>query len=339
MRLAEFDYPLDPERIAQHPLPQRDQSRLLVLHRDSGAVEHRRFCDLGEYLTDRDALVLNNTRVIPARLRGHKEPTGGAVEVLLLRRIDGDRWEALVKGKVRKGSWIRFDPGCRGEIVEEREGTRILRLESSEDWKTVLDRIGEIPLPPYIRRDSSAEDRETYQTVYASREGAVAAPTVGLHFTESMLRDLESRGVGLIYVTLHVGAGTFRPVREEEAIEKHTMDPEAFEIDEKAAEAVRRVRRDGGRIVAVGTTAVRVLESSWGEDGPRPARGETRLFIYPGYVFRGVDALLTNFHLPRTTLLMLAAAFGGKDPVMRAYREAVEAGYRFYSYGDAMLIL
>lgn len=338
MFLSDFDYPLDPARIAQSPLPHRDDSRLMILHRAPERIEHTRFSDICDHLRPEDVLVLNDTRVIPARLLGRKVPTGGAVEVLLTRRYEDDLWGAIVGGRVRKGTRICFDEACFGEVVEEGENQKILRLEYTGSWSELLDRLGSVPLPPYIERVPVAEDRERYQTVYSRREGAVAAPTAGLHFTNGLLNRLKEKGISLAFVTLHVGPGTFRPVRET-VIEKHDMDPEGYEIGEEAVAVIRKAREAGGRIVAVGTTTVRVLETVAGDNGQlRPARGESRLFIYPGFPFRWVDALVTNFHLPRSTLLMLVSAFAGRDRAMGAYAEAAALDYRFYSYGDAMMI-
>jgi S-adenosylmethionine:tRNA ribosyltransferase-isomerase len=301
-------------------------------------MEHRRFVDLQDYLTPEDVVVLNNTRVIPARLTGKKEATGGKVDLLLLRGHGRDEWEVLVEGKVRKGTRIVFDEDCSGVVLEDLGFIKRFRMDYRGEWPDVLDRIGRIPLPPYIQRDDTPEDRIRYQTVFASRDGAVAAPTAGLHFTEEILQNLTTRGVSLVYVTLHVGGGTFRPVREE-VIERHVLDPEVFEVGPSAADAVCRARDIGGRVFAVGTTAVRALETAGADGRVTPMGGETALFAYPGYRFRVVDALVTNFHLPKTTLLMLVAAFAGKELVMEAYREAMAMKYRFYSYGDAMLVL
>jgi S-adenosylmethionine:tRNA ribosyltransferase-isomerase len=339
---SEFDYDLPPELIAQRPIEPRDASRLLVVDRAAGALTHRRFTDLPEYLRPGDVLVANESRVIPARLRARKEPTGGQVEILLLARQDDLRWEALAKGR-------RFLPGQRfrvrgpggeagpaGTVEEVTEaGGRILRFD--EPLEPYLGRVGETPLPPYIHEPLA--DPERYQTVYARVQGSAAAPTAGLHFTPSLVRRIEEAGVGWTSVVLHIGLDTFRPVTEE-TVEAHRIHSEYGVLSAAAAERVNVARSRGGRVIAVGTTAVRVLETAAGEDGRvAPWEGHTRLFIYPGYRFRAVDALVTNFHLPRSSLLMLVSAFAGTDFVRRAYREAVAARYRFYSFGDSMLIL
>ena len=283
--------------------------------------------------------MLNDTRVVPARLLGRKDRTGGAVEVLLLKQCGPDRWETIVRGRVRTGSRIVFDPSCTGEVVEDLGPRKVIRMEYEGEWDRILSVIGRIPLPPYIRRERFEEDRERYQTVYGVHEGAVAAPTAGLHFTEETLRALRARGVDISFVTLHVGEGTFRPVREMGVVEDHPMEAERYNIGAGTVEAVQNAKGAGGRVVAVGTTTVRVLETATHDGRLTPEQGETRLFIYPGYRFRAVDALLTNFHLPRTTLFMLVTGFAAKDFILRAYREAMNLHYRFYSYGDAMLIL
>ncbi len=339
LRIEEFDYELPPDRIAQEPVEPRDAARLLVLHRSTGEMEHRIFRDLPRYLRPGDALVVNESRVLPARLRGRRQPTGGKVELLLLRELAPDRWEALGRpGKrLRPGTRVAFGEGRLEGTVEEvtEAGTRIVRF--SAPVRPLLSELGEVPLPPYIHRP--LEDPERYQTVYARPEGSAAAPTAGLHFTPRLLAELEGMGVQIHRVVLHVGIDTFRPLPEGE-VEGHRMHAEWIRIDAETAEALNRVRAQGGRIVAVGTTSVRVLETAADEAGRlRPFEGWTRLFIYPGYRFRAVDALITNFHLPRTTLILLVAAFAGRERVLRAYREAVARGYRFYSFGDAMLIL
>jgi S-adenosylmethionine:tRNA ribosyltransferase-isomerase len=311
----------------------------MVLHRDTGRMEHRYFFELPEVLKPPDVLVLNDTRVIPARLSGRKDGTGGAVEVLLLKQRGPDLWEAMVRGKVVAGSRIVFDPSCAGDVVEDLGPRKVIRMEYEGEWDRVLSAIGRVPLPPYIRREPCDNDRERYQTVYGVHEGAVAAPTAGLHFTEETFRALRARGVGISFVTLHVGEGTFRPVREGGAVEDHPVEAECYEIGLGTVEAVHKAKEAGGRVVAVGTTTTRVLETATHDGRLTPAQGETRLFIYPGYRFRAADALLTNFHLPKTTLLMLVMAFAGRDFILRAYREAMNLNYRFYSYGDAMLIL
>lgn len=348
MRLDEFDYELPPERIAQRPAARRSESRLLVLDRDSGATAHRRFSGLPAMIRPGDLLVLNDTRVLPARLVGAKA-SGGRVELLLLERLgseaDGERWRCWIKAsrKPPTGAEIRFPGELAGRVLS-REGknwTVLLRAER-RTVSAALAEVGRMPLPPYIRRPddepSPVDDRSRYQTVYARRDGAVAAPTAGLHFTREVLDEIAARGVETAFVTLHVGPGTFEPV-EVSRVEEHRMHSERYEIGEATAAAVRRARERGGRVVAVGTTVVRTLEWCAEERGTvRAARGECDLFIRPGYRFQVVDALLTNFHLPRSTLVMLVSAFAGRTRLLDAYREAVEREYRFYSYGDAMFI-
>jgi S-adenosylmethionine:tRNA ribosyltransferase-isomerase len=341
VRLAEFDYDLPPELIAQEPVEPRDASRLLVVHRESGRFEHVIFRDLPGYLKSGDCLVLNQTRVIPARLIGRRVPTGGAAELLLLRRLDRDRWEALVRPgrRLKPGARISFAGGRLEAVVEGRvaEGARLVRFEYQGIFEEILDHLGRVPLPPYITRELA--DDERYQTVYATVRGASAAPTAGLHFTPELLEGCRRMGVGTAYLTLHIGLGTFRPIREE-VIEEHQMHEEYFELGAEAADLVNATRRNGGRVVAVGTTAVRTLETVAAEDGlVRPAAGMTDKYIYPGYRFRAVDAMVTNFHLPKSSLILLVSAFAGRDLIMRAYADAVTRRYRFFSFGDAMLIL
>ena len=358
MRTADFHYPLPPELIAQRPAPRRDAARLLVLHRRAGRLEHRRFPDLLEYLRAGDVLVLNDSRVIPARLRARKPASGGAVEVLLCEEAaPNDWWVMLRPGKrVRAGTRLEFCPARPGTgqrlaaTVRAKNAEGLYRLVfEGGDVRAVLEDFGEVPLPPYIERAGVPlpEDRERYQTVYARPPGSVAAPTAGLHFTAELLEAIRARGVAVHFVTLHVGLGTFAPVKAAR-VEDHVMHEEAYELPESTAAAVNAARAAGRRVVAVGTTSVRVLESAAAAGpGDRLAagRGRTRLFIYPPYRFRVVDALLTNFHLPESTLLMLVCAFAapgetaGRELVLRAYAEAVRERYRFFSYGDAMLLL
>jgi len=346
LQVSDFDYDLPPALIAQHPAARRDESRLLVLHRESGAVEHRRFRHVVEYLGSGDLLVLNDTRVIPARLVGRR-PTGGRLEVLLIAP-EGEVWRAMLKGsaRVKLGECLAFEGGALTATFYGRlpDGQVHLAFPMSHDeLLATLERVGRAPLPPYIRRppegDAEREaDLARYQTVYARRPGAVAAPTAGLHFTPEVFAALEARGVRRATLTLHVGLGTFKPVTAER-IEDHAMHAEWFELPAEAAEAVAEARAAGRRVVAVGTTATRVLETA-ARQGPWGARsGWTDLFITPGFEFRAVDALITNFHLPRSTLLMLVAAFAGRERVLATYEGAKRLGYRFYSYGDAMLIL
>ena len=328
MLTRDFDYELPEERIAQEPAP-RGESRLLVLDAE-GPERHRRVRDLPALLRPGDLLVLNDTRVIPARLYGRRGE--GRMEVLLVEKLDEREWEALVRPgrRARPGTVIVFED-LSAEVIDKREDR--YRLRFSEPVEPHLDRLGHVPLPPYIHRPDEASDRERYQTVFARTPGAIAAPTAGLHFSEELLEEIAAAGIGIARVTLHVGIGTFKPVSAER-VEDHRMDRERYEVSEETAEAIRRIRESGGRIVAVGTTVVRTLESCGGEAGS----GSTDLFITPGFRFRVVDVLLTNFHLPRSTLLMLVSAFAGRERVLAAYDEAIREGYRFYSYGDAMLL-
>ncbi len=355
--ISDFDYHLPPERIAQTPIEPRDHARMMVLHRDSGEMEHKHVYDLVDYLRPGDLLVLNDTRVIPARLLGQKE-TGGQAEVFLLKELEDGRWEALVKGKnLIPGKRVLISseegPAVTAFIDEDLGGPRrIVRFD--QDITYLLDDLGEIPLPPYIH--TQLDDPERYQTIYGRREGAVAAPTAGLHFTPDLLMDLRARGIQFAYVTLHVGLGTFQPVKEANALD-HKMHSEWMELNAHTARLINDTRLAGGRIVAVGTTSVRVLETAakiaLGLEPSDPAppnlvcgwktvaawTGETDLFIYPGHHFRAVDVMFTNFHLPKSTLLMLVSAFAGRETILQAYEEAIREGYRFFSFGDAMLIL
>jgi len=340
MKTSDFYYELPQELIAQEPLEKRNSSRLLVLDRNNGAIEHRIFTELNEYLKKGDCLVLNDTRVIPARLLGEREDTGGKIEFVLLRQIEADLWEVILKpGKRAKpGSRFVFGNGeLRAQVIEVIEGgNRIVRFEYDGIFQEVLDRVGIIPLPPYITKDLN--DSERYQTVYSKYRGSAAAPTAGLHFTIDMLEELRQQGIELAYLTLHVGLGTFRPVKAEN-VEEHVMHSEYYILNETAAQTINKARKDGGRIIAVGTTSCRVLETVSGANGEvKPSQGWTDIFIYPGYRFKIVDALITNFHLPESTLIMLVSAFAGKDNIMKAYNSAVEQKYRFFSFGDAMLI-
>ena len=364
MKLSDFDYNLPKELIAQYPVEKRDESRMLVLHRDSGRIEHRIFKDLIEYLNPGDMLVANNTKVVPARLIGRKA-TGGKVEILVLDSARmfsqsarsnsnsnrAEEYEVLVKPArgCKVGSKLVFEKGKLKAVVARVEnGRRFLKFDCNGDLKIMLDRLGQMPLPPYIKRDTVDSDAERYQTVYAVKDGAVAAPTAGLHFTKKLLEDISKKGIDVEYVTLHVGYGTFKPVKSED-IREHKMEKEYFEIEE---EVINKLKNEKGRIIAVGTTSCRVLETvaakftlSEAEQALQLQQGQTNLFIYPGYKFKAVDGLLTNFHLPKTTLLMLAAAFCGVGAVsdrsllFKVYEEAIKERYRFYSYGDAMLIV
>jgi S-adenosylmethionine:tRNA ribosyltransferase-isomerase len=345
--VSDFDFHLPEELIAQEAAP-RGKSRLLVLHRSIGTLEDATVADLPRFLETGDLLVVNNTRVIAARLLGHRDPSGGAVECLLIRHVGDDLWEALMHPgqKLKPGARVRFEgePGVlRGEVLDRHFfGRRTIRLEA-QDQKPVdalIDALGHVPLPPYIKRADRPEDRERYQTVFARERGSVAAPTAGLHFTDSMLAELDARGVERVEITLHVGYGTFKPVRTER-VESHVVDPEHYEISRAAASTLNAALDAGRRVVAAGTTTTRALEDAAVRGGGRIPAGaaEATTFIYPGFEFRVISGLFTNFHLPKSSLLMLVAAFGGRDRVLAAYRHAVAEGYRFYSYGDAMLVI
>lgn len=340
-RTSDYDYELPTDRIAQIPLALRDASRLLTVDRATGTIAHRAFTDLASLIAPGDALVLNTSRVLRARLLGTRD-SGAPGEVLLLRPLADGSWEAMVSpgGKLRPGRTLHIAAGFDVEIVSITDRrTRIVRLRTEGDASEAIERHGHIPLPPYISRADTAADAERYQTVYAREKGSVAAPTAGLHMTNEILAQLESKGVLRVNVVLHVGAGTFKPVEVDDPA-LHAMHEEWFEISEESARTLNETRARGGRIWALGTTSARALESAVSADGRFAAmRGETRLFVRPPYTFRGVDKLITNFHLPRSTLMMLVAALAGYDLTMRAYGEAVDAGYRFYSYGDAMVVL
>jgi S-adenosylmethionine:tRNA ribosyltransferase-isomerase len=344
-RTADFDYPLPDELIADRPADRRDASRLLVLDRGAGTISDHRFTDLIDFLQAGDAVVVNDTRVFPARLLGRK-PTGARAEILLLRSLsdeDGGRvWQALVRpgGKLKPGRDVDVGDGFRVRIEDSfADGSRRVRLEGEGDPWDLIERHGLVPLPPYIRRESDDRDRARYQTVYARERGSVAAPTAGLHFSGELLEAIESAGVSVARITLHIGVGTFRPVGAER-VEDHRMHPERFEVSDSTARLLNRTREGGGRVWAVGTTSVRSLESAASDAGEyRAASGWTDLFIRPPHSFRGVDGLLTNFHLPRSSLLMLVAAFAGRELVLEAYLHAIAGRYRFYSYGDAMLVV
>jgi S-adenosylmethionine:tRNA ribosyltransferase-isomerase len=340
-RLSDFDYELPPEQIAQHPLPDRSASRLLVLDRASGETRHLHFRDLPELIPPRDLLVLNTSRVIPARLHGKRE-RGQVAELLLVRELPDETWLAMGHpgGKLKPGRRVTFGDDSAVEILEVLGGgLRKVRFVGSLDARATLERYGEVPLPPYIRRPPNRDDRERYQTVYAAHDGSVAAPTAGLHFTTELLAQIHERRILVTALDLHVGPGTFKPV-ETDDLDAHTMHPEVYEIVAGAANWVNKVKDVGSKVWAVGTTVVRALESAVDARGEvRPGTRETSLFIRPPYVFKIVNHLITNFHLPRSTLLMLVCAFGGYERVMNAYHEAVKQGYRFYSYGDAMVII
>ena len=335
MKTADFDYHLPQELIALYPLQRREESRLMVLLRKEQKVEHRRFYELPEFLREGDVVVLNNTKVIPARLFG-KTDAGKEFEVLLEERVNPRLWKGIMKNP-KHGMTIQFNGGLKGKVLRDGKDRWLVEFEEIAD--DYIERFGKMPLPPYIRREPEEWDRIFYQTVYAKIEGAIAAPTAGLHFTERLLDEIHKKGVEIQYVTLHIGAGTFKPVKTDD-IRKHNIHPEHKEIPEQTALAVCRAKRERRRIIAVGTTVVRALESSVDEIGSlQPAIGLTELFIYPSFQFRIVDGLITNFHLPRSTLLVLVSAFAGREFILEAYKEAKKEGYRFLSYGDAMLIL
>lgn len=341
MNVKDFDYYLPEELIAQDPLEDRSSSRLMVLNPENGAVEHRIFRDVVEYLKPGDCLVINNTKVIPARLFGVKEGTEAKIEILLLKRHQGDVWETLVKpGKKAKiGTKIQFGDGLLvGEVVDiVEEGNRLIRFEYEGIFEEVLDQLGQMPLPPYITHQ--LKDKNRYQTVYAKYDGSAAAPTAGLHFTPQLLQQIRDMGVEIAEVTLHVGLGTFRPVKVENVLDHH-MHSEFYQVTQEAADKINRAHAKGHRVIAVGTTSTRTLESAAGEDGILTEKsGWTDIFIYPGYQFKVIDGLITNFHLPQSTLVMLVSALAGREHVLHAYEEAVKEKYRFFSFGDAMLIL
>ncbi|MBY6917193.1 tRNA preQ1(34) S-adenosylmethionine ribosyltransferase-isomerase QueA [Clostridium botulinum] len=340
MNVKDFDFYLPEELIAQHPLEKRDTSRLMVLDKETGEISHKNFYDIIDYLNEGDTLVLNNTRVMPARLIGEKEGTGGKIEFLLLKRVDKDRWECLAKpGKsARVGRRFTFGDGkLKAEVVEVKEnGNRIVEFYYEGIFEEVLDSLGEMPLPPYIHE--RLEDRERYQTVYSKENGSAAAPTAGLHFTEELLHKIKEKGINISYVTLHVGLGTFRPVKVE-TIEDHEMHSEYYHLSKEDAEVINETKKRGNRVISVGTTSTRTLETIADEDGNvKETSGWTNIFIYPGYKFKVVDRLITNFHLPESTLIMLVSTLAGKEHVMNAYEEAVKERYRFFSFGDAMFI-
>ncbi|MDO4649753.1 MAG: tRNA preQ1(34) S-adenosylmethionine ribosyltransferase-isomerase QueA [Eubacteriales bacterium] len=341
MRTADFYFDLPEEQIAQDPLEDRSSSRLMHLHKEDGSLEHRHFRDIVEYLNPGDCIVVNDTKVIPARLYGHKSETGALIEILLLKRMENDVWECLVKPgkKAREGAVIEFGNGIlKGEIIKiAEEGNRWIKFTYEGIFEEILDQLGEMPLPPYITH--KLQDKNRYQTVYAKNEGSAAAPTAGLHFTKELLQQVKEKGVNIAHVTLHVGLGTFRPVKVDD-VESHHMHSEFYVVEEDQAKLINDTKKAGGRVIAVGTTSCRTLESATGEDGILKAgSGWTEIFIYPGYQFKMIDALITNFHLPESTLLMLVSALAGKEKIMHAYEVAVKEKYRFFSFGDAMLII
>ena len=339
MKVSEFDYDLPEELIAQVPIKKRDESRLMVLDRKNKTIEHKKFKDIIEYLEPGDVLVRNNTKVLPARLYGRKE-TGAKVEFLLLNNIEGDIWECIVRpgNKLHSGAKVIFGDGIlKAEVIDTMEGgTRKVKFSYNGIFNEILDKIGLMPLPPYIHE--SLKDNDRYQTVYAKYEGSAAAPTAGLHFTDDLLKKLEEKGVIIANVTLHVGIGTFRPVKEEN-VEEHKMHTEHFYIKKEDVEKINNAKKNKKRVIAVGTTSCRVLETIADENGlVKETEGDTGIYIYPGYKFKCLDGLITNFHLPQSTLLMLVSALAGKEYIMEAYKEAVKEKYRFFSFGDAMLI-
>lgn len=339
MQLSEFDFPFDSSLIAAHPTHPRDHARLLILHRLDRSFAHRRVDELPDLLESGDLLVVNNTKVVAARVSGRKRPSGGKVEILFVKDLGDAIWEVLIKGTFRAGQIIEMGTGVVAVVVERGAIRTTVRVESSIPLSEWLREYGRMPLPPYVKRAPTDQDREWYQTLFARHEGAIAAPTAGLHFTSKLLAQLQQRGVGLTTVTLHVGVGTFKPVTVD-VIEDHRMGAEWIDVGAEAVRAIEQARATGRRIIAVGTTVVRALETAVRADGQiQPYRGETDMFVTPGFSFKVVDALLTNFHLPRTTLLMLVSALAGTEYLRQAYAEAVRERYRFYSYGDAMLIL
>ena len=340
MKTSDFAFDLPEELIAQDPLEDRSSSRLMLLDKNTGEISHRIFHDIKNYLKPGDCLVINDTKVIPARLLGQKEGTGAHIEILLLKRKEDDVWETLVKPgkKCRPGARILFGDGeLKAEILEILpDGNRHVKFYYEGIFEEVLDRLGQMPLPPYITHQ--LKDKDRYQTVYARYEGSAAAPTAGLHFTRELLEQIEQMGVNIARVTLHVGLGTFRPVKVDNVLEHH-MHSEAYQVTEEAADLINRTKKEGGRIISVGTTSTRTLESVASDDGQVHAgSGDTEIFIYPGYQFKVIDGLITNFHLPESTLLMLVSALAGRDHILHAYSEAVKERYRFFSFGDAMFI-
>lgn len=338
MDLSEFDFPFDPNLIASEPILPRDRAKMLVLDPTTRSLTHRIVADLPDLLLPGDVLVVNDTKVRSARVLGRRLSSGAPVEILFVKEVADRTWDVLMKGKWKPGEIVEVGPEARIVVAAREPGRTVVEVEGATSVTQFFQQYGRMPLPPYIKRAPNDQDREWYQTLFAQKEGAIAAPTAGLHFTPELLSRLKSKGIGLAKVTLHVGIGTFKPVTVER-VEDHRMGAEWVDVDEDAVCAIEQTRRTGGRIVGVGTTVVRALESAARQQGElRPYRGETGLFITPGFRFRAVDALITNFHLPKTTLLMLVSAFGGIDLLRQAYAEAVGARYRFYSYGDAMFI-
>lgn len=343
MDVNDFDYELPEELIAQKPSDKRDECRLLVMHRDTDKIEHKHFYDVLDYLNEGDCLVLNDSKVIPARIFGVKKDTGANIEFLLSKRVDGDRWETLVRPgrRLKPGDEVVFGDGKLVATIEDfgDEGTRIVSFKYDGIFMEVLEEIGSMPLPPYIERAATDEDKDRYQNVYAVNEGSVACPTAGLHWTPELLEKAKAKGVKLAFVTLHVGIGTFRPVKVDK-VEDHKMHFEEYTVSKEAADIINNTRKAGGRIICVGTTATRTLESATDENGILHAgSGSTGIFIYPGYKYKMVDCLITNFHLPKSTLIMLVSALYDREKVLAAYKEAVNERYKFFSYGDACLII
>ncbi len=341
MQVSDFDYYLPEELIAQTPSPIRDEARLLVYNRELDTITHTKYKNMVDYINPEDCIVLNNTRVLPARLLGNKKDSGGKVEFVLLKNLGDDKWEVLVNPgrRIQPGHIIEFGNGLLvAEIVERcPDGNRIVKFKYDGIWQEVLDKVGTMPLPPYIH--TTLEDRERYQTVYSKIEGSAAAPTAGLNFSNDMLEALKSKGTAIAYTTLHIGLGTFRPVKVEK-IEDHDMHSEYYHMDEETAALINARRANGGRIICVGTTSCRVLETVTDDNGiVHPGEGNTQIFIYPGYKFKAVDALVTNFHLPKSTLLMLVSAFAGRDNALKFYEEAIKERYRFFSFGDTSFII
>lgn len=340
MKVTDFDFYLPEELIAQCPLEKRDEARLMLLDKNTGEIEHKIFKDIIDYLESGDCLVLNDTRVLPARLIGSKENTGGKIEFLLLKRIDKDKWETLVKPGKRAQVGTRFvfgDGELKAEVVSvEEDGNRIVKFEYEGIFEEVLDELGQMPLPPYIKE--KLEDKEMYQTVYSKEQGSAAAPTAGLHFTEELLKKIEEKGVNIAFLTLHVGLGTFRPVKVEN-IQDHNMHSEYYTMSKETADIINKTKKSGKKVIAVGTTSCRTLETIGNDKGEvREQSGWTDIFIYPGYKYKVVDKLITNFHLPESTLIMLVSALAGREKIMNAYNTAVKERYRFFSFGDAMFI-
>ncbi len=338
MNLSDFNFPFDPSLVAKYPVHPRDHARLLVLKRQQGQIVDRQVKDLPDILRPGDLLVVNDTKVIPARLCGKKVTSGGRIDMLFVKAINDTHAEVLMKGRVGVGQLVEFQDAVQAEVVEKRHGRTVIKWLGPGTIHTYVQQYGEMPLPPYLKRDPALQDREDYQTMFAKVEGAVAAPTASLHFTPQLLQALSEEGIRCVTITLHVGLGTFQPVKTE-VVEQHTMHSEWFDVSEEVVKQIQEVRKTGGRVVAVGTTVARSLESAVNEEGQvRSGSGETQLFILPGYQFKVVDVLMTNFHFPETTLLMLVSAFAGLQTVRDTYAHAVEKGYRLYSYGDAMLI-